>query len=77
MVVRNGIVLAAAGLVLGIAAAWGLTRFLETLLYDLSPTDPATFAAVAVILGGVAVLATYLPGRRASRVDPAVALREE
>lgn len=77
MVVRNGIVLAAAGLLVGIAAAWGLTRFLETLLYELSPTDPATFIAVVLLLGGVTVLASYLPGRRASRVDPMTALREE
>lgn len=76
-VVRNGVALAAIGVALGIAAAWGLTRFLETLLYDLSPTDPATFVAVALLLGGVTVLASYLPGRRASRVDPMVALRQE
>jgi putative ABC transport system permease protein len=77
MVLRSGLALAAAGVALGIVAAWGLSRFLSTLLYDLSPTDPGTFAAVALLLGAVTVLATYLPGRRASRVDPVVALRDE
>jgi predicted permease len=77
MVVRTGVTLAAIGVTLGIAAAWGLSRFLSALLYDLSPTDPATFGAVALLLGGVTVLASYLPGRRASRVDPVTAMREE
>ncbi|HET7217400.1 MAG TPA: ABC transporter permease [Vicinamibacterales bacterium] len=73
--VRHGLVLAAIGIVCGVAAASGLTRAMSTLLFGVSPLDPLTYVAVALTLGGTAVLASYLPARRAARVDPAIALR--
>ena len=75
--IRHGIVLAAIGIVCGIAAAAGLTRAMSTLLFGVSPLDPLTYSAVALTLGATAVLASYLPARRAARVDPAIALRWE
>jgi len=69
--------LAAAGVTLGLLAAFALTRVLQSLLFGVSPTDPATFAAVAGVLAMAALLASYLPARRASRLDPAAVLREE
>jgi ABC-type antimicrobial peptide transport system permease subunit len=64
-----------AGIVAGIAASLLLTRTMRSLLYQVSSTDPLTFAAVAVLLLAVAVLAAYIPARRATKVDPNVALR--
>jgi putative ABC transport system permease protein len=64
-----------AGIVAGIAASLLLTRTMRSLLYQVSSTDPLTFAAVAVLLLAVAVLAAYVPARRATKVDPNVALR--
>jgi putative ABC transport system permease protein len=63
--------------VVGIAAAAALGRLVATMLFGLSPTDPLTYAAVAALLIGVALLASLLPARRASRVDPMTALRAE
>jgi putative ABC transport system permease protein len=77
MVVRQSMLLAGAGLVVGVAAALALSRTMETLLFDMSPTDPITFASVTGVLGAVAFLASYLPARRAARVDPIEALRAE
>jgi ABC-type lipoprotein release transport system permease subunit len=68
-------VLACAGAAIGLAAAFWLTRVMETLLFSVSRTDPVTFVAVPVTLIAVAALACYLPARRAMRVDPVVALR--
>jgi putative ABC transport system permease protein len=76
-VVREGLVLAGAGLALGIAGSLATTRLLETLLYDVHGTDPLTYTAVAIVLIGVALTATYIPSRRAARVDPVTALRAE
>jgi predicted permease len=77
LVVTEGLGLALAGLVAGVVAAVGLTRFLASLLYGVRPADPWTLAAVSLALGAVAFLATYVPARRATRVDPMVALRCE
>ena len=77
MVVIQGMQLALVGVVIGVASALGLTRLMSSLLYGVKPWDPITIALVAVLLSGVTLLATYLPARRASRVDPMVALRYE
>src|SRR3954469_2881106 len=76
-IVREAMVVALAGIVVGLAGAAGVSRLLETLLFGVTARDPATFAGVAAALGVVAGAACYVPGRRASRVDPIVALREE
>ena len=75
--VRHGLWLTGAGVALGVLAAVGLTRLMSSLLFGVSPMDPMTYAAVSVALGAVALLATYLPARRASRIDPIVALRTD
>src|SRR5262249_8052385 len=75
MVVRHGIVLAAIGVALGIGAAAALSRLLISFLFEVSPADPLTYAAVAAGLLCAAALASYLPARRASVTNPAVALR--
>jgi predicted permease len=77
LILRRGMVLALIGVAIGVPAALGLTRFLSSLLYDVKPTDPRTFIAVALIMLGVALLACYIPARRAAKVDPMVALRHE
>ena len=77
LIVRQGMVLVLSGIALGILAAYALTRLLKTLLFGLSPTDPLTFTAVAVLLLLVALLACWIPARRATRVDPLLALRQD
>jgi putative ABC transport system permease protein len=77
MIVGRGVGLAALGAGIGLLASLGLTRLLTSLLYGVSPTDPASFGAVALFLLAVAALASYIPGRRAARVDPSEALRYE
>jgi ABC-type antimicrobial peptide transport system permease subunit len=72
---HHGLLLISAGITIGIVVALALTRVTSALLFGVSPVDPATYAAVSIGLAGVAVLATWLPARRASRVDPVVALR--
>ncbi len=77
MVMRQGMVPALIGMAVGIAGSLGLTRVLASLLYGVRPDDPLTFLSVLLILGGVALLATYIPARRATKVDPIVALHYE
>jgi ABC-type antimicrobial peptide transport system permease subunit len=77
LVVRQGLKLAFLGLALGLAAAWAVTRFIETLLYGVRPTDPVTFIVVSLLLLLVAGLASWLPARRATKLDPITVLRHE
>jgi predicted permease len=77
MIVRHGAALTAAGIVIGLAASLLLTRVMATLLFGVSATDPVTFSTIPLVLGAIALLASYLPARRATRVDPVVALRDE
>jgi ABC-type antimicrobial peptide transport system permease subunit len=76
LVVRNGVGLAIAGVAAGTLGAFLVTRVLSGLLYDVTPTDPLTFAGAAALLVVVAALACYIPARQASRVDPVSILRE-
>jgi len=75
MIVGQAMRLALAGIAIGLGAAYGLTRLMASMLYDVKPTDPLVFGAVAMTLTAVALLASYLPARRAVRVDPLIALR--
>jgi ABC-type antimicrobial peptide transport system permease subunit len=75
MILRNGMALVVIGLTIGLAGALALTRLMTTLLFEVSPTDPLTFGAVALAVILATLLACYIPARRATKVDPLVALR--
>jgi putative ABC transport system permease protein len=77
LVLRQGMLLAAVGVLVGVAIALPVTRFAATLLYGVSPSDPFTYIVIAVLLLAVAFVACYVPARRATRIDPLVALRFE
>jgi len=77
MVIIKGMKVAVTGLVLGLACAYALTRLMASILYGVRPSDPAAFGTVCVILAAVALLGSYIPARRATKVDPMVALRYE
>ncbi len=77
MVMRRAMALASLGVVVGLAAAWGSSRFLRGLVFGITPTDPLTFFGIAVVVTAVCALASYLPARRAARLDPVRALRTD
>jgi len=77
LVVGHGMVLTLIGMAIGLAGALGATRVLSSLLFGVRPTDLVTFAGVSTLLAAVALLASYIPARRATKVDPMVALRYE
>ena len=77
IVLSEAALIVIAGVGAGLMGSLLLTRFLQTLLFEIKPTDPLTFGALTILLAGVALLASFIPARRASRIDPLVALRHE
>ncbi len=77
IILWQGLKLTFLGISIGLAGAFAITRIIRSLLYDVSPTDPVTFVCVSLVLAGVALIATYIPARRAAKIDPMEALRYE
>ena len=77
IVLNEAALIVIAGVGAGLLGSLLLTRFLQTLLFDIKPTDPLTFGTLTILLAGVALLASFIPARKASRIDPLVALRHE
>ena len=77
LVLNQGFVLLGIGTLFGLGGAFALTRLMRGLLFEIAPTDPLTYTGVVVLLAAVALLACYIPARRATKVDPLVALRYE
>jgi putative ABC transport system permease protein len=77
MILAQGSTLALMGIAIGAAGALALTAMIKSLLFQVTPTDPMTFVVVALVLAATAVLASYVPARRAARIDPVEALRSE
>jgi ABC-type antimicrobial peptide transport system permease subunit len=77
MFVRSALILTGVGVAIGLAAAAGLTQLMKSLLFGVSPIDPFTYLAIPVVLTGCAVLASYLPARRAAAINPVEALRAD
>ncbi len=77
MILKQGMALAGLGILAGTGVAWALSRLIVGYLHGITPTDPATYASVALVVAAAAVAACYVPSRRAASVDPAAALRRE
>ena len=77
LIIGQGVTLAAIGIGAGVVAALGVTQFIKTLLYNVTASDPVSFVLVATFLAAVAVVASYVPARRAMGVDPIIALRND
>ncbi len=77
MIAWQGFLVTSIGVAIGLAGAYGLSRLMTSLLFEINPVDPVTYGGLAAVLSGIAILAAYLPARRATRIDPAIVLREE
>jgi hypothetical protein len=77
LVIKQGMILSSTGVAIGLAAALALTRLMESLLYEVSPTDPLTFTGIALLLSLVALVACWIPASRAAKLDPLIAFRHE
>ena len=75
MILREGLILAGMGVAIGLTGSLALSRLIRSLLFEVGPSDPITLSVVSVLLAGLALLACYIPARRATRIDPMAALR--
>ena len=77
LILKHGMLLAAAGMALGLLGSFAATRWMTSMLFEVTPSDPTTYAAVAVLLGVIILGASYFPARRAARLDPLTTLRQD